>query len=245
MNSEELLGVEAEGLVWEDGIVVAEENAVLRLTFDAPADCELYVEMDGFAMTVGPDDMGNILDFETEGSRTRILLVAESTGRAVDRDALLVNLGWSAGTRTTAEIRFVRAGEYRLDGIRLYAQPMAEFENMIASIRENGLQNAVVGTDSVSGTVSLDEPGVLVFSIPASDGWKATVNGRAAELIDSADTFLALPLPAGEHEIELHYETPGLNIGLSITLICAALLLTATMPEWHSVRRRRLKGDNA
>ena len=49
-------------------------------------------------------------------------------------------------------------------------------------------------------------------------GWTATVDG-VASAIERADVLArAVPVPAGEHRIEMHYRTPGLRPGLWLTM---------------------------
>jgi len=239
-----VLSVETENAEWDGTLLNVGENAVLRLTFDAPAGSELYVEMQALAMYGGGIDLGNRVMFSDGTSETVVNLMPEGFELTLqDRPSVYVNLGCAEDVRTEVTVRFARTGVYRLEGIRMFAQPMAEFETLTAGMRERGLRNAEVGTDRVTGTVELNAPGVLVFSIPAVDGWKAYVDGGEAELTASAETFLALPLESGTHEIELVYGTPGLNIGISISLICTALIMVAMLPDWHSSRRARRKGE--
>ena len=97
------------------------------------------------------------------------------------------------------------------------------------------MENITIGTDAVSGTISLEKPAALVFSIPMSDGWSITDNGLPVETKTSAGAFLACELEAGEHEIRLTYTTPGLCTGAILSaLSLAALVILA--------RRRPGKG---
>jgi len=58
---------------------------------------------------------------------------------------------------------------------------------------------------------------LIYFSVPYDKGWRATVDGAAAEIIDSGGMML-LPVPAGEHHIAFHYSTPGYKLGLGVSL---------------------------
>ena len=51
--------------------------------------------------------------------------------------------------------------------------------------------------------VFLDAPAVLVAAIPSSPLWRASVDGRPRPLLIANGLFLALPLEAGSHRVEL------------------------------------------
>ena len=155
----------------------------------------------------------------------------------LDRGGYLVNLGYSEEGRTTAEITFARTGVYRLSGIRMYAQPMEAFDSLVGALQARGIQDVVVEDGFVSGSISLAEPAVMVFSIPYSEGWTAKVDGVPVETLASAGSLLAVSLEAGSHEIELHYETPWLRAGCAISAVSACLLVAALI-----VGRRKHKG---
>jgi uncharacterized membrane protein YfhO len=55
-----------------------------------------------------------------------------------------------------------------------------------------------------------------------ADGWMA--NGKKAEIVSNRPAF---SVPVGSTDVEFSYHTPGLWLGISITLltICAAVLL--------------------
>ena len=230
-----VLSVKLENISAENGLLTVDEGSVIRLTFDAPAGCELYLQMDGLACLDGLIDLGNRLRFDCGGATATLTLVREGIEQDLGREFSLVNLGYSESARSALEIRFDRAGRYRLGEMTLLAQPMDDFDELIRTLQGRGLTDVKMETNRVSGRVSLDEPGVMVFAIPCSGGWSARVDGESAAVTDSAGTFLALPLTAGDHEIVLTYRTPGLTAGAAISAASLILLLIAG-------RRRRLKG---
>jgi hypothetical protein len=70
-------------------------------------------------------------------------------------------------------------------------------------------------------------------------GWSATVDGVAAPL-ERADVLLrAVPIPAGDHRVELRYRTPGLRLGAALSLgglllfLGLAIALKASASGWR------------
>ena len=56
-----------------------------------------------------------------------------------ERGTFYICLGYDSEVRTTAEIRFARAGEYRMGALKLIAQPMADYEEMVSALQARGL----------------------------------------------------------------------------------------------------------
>ena len=50
-------------------------------------------------------------------------------------------------------------------------------------------------------------------------GWTAYVNGKPADIEKVSYGFMAVKADAGENTIEFRYETPGLKIGIVISII--------------------------
>jgi hypothetical protein len=95
--------------------------------------------------------------------------------------------------------------------------------------------------DSVAGKVSITEyradrmrlrtstsaPGLLVLSEMHYPAWKAYVDGNPAQLYVANHVLRAVAVPAGNHEVELRYESTALRWGLIIsgTFYCLLLAL--------------------
>lgn len=83
-------------------------------------------------------------------------------------------------------------------------------------------------TNHVTCTVKVEVPIILVFSIPWSKGWTAMVDGNETKLYRANGMYMRIPLVAGEHRIELRYNTPGMKAGWIISgaglLVCFLLV---------------------
>ena len=110
----------------------------------------------------------------------------------------------------------------------------------IISVEErsrNVLDNLETKTNTVMGTINLEQDEWLFLSIPYSKGWKAYVDGKEAEILKANVAFMALDIPGGRHSVELVYETPGLRAGLIISVGSTVFLIMLVMVE----KRRRYK----
>lgn len=66
-------------------------------------------------------------------------------------------------------------------------------------------------------TANYDRGRLLYFTVPWSNGWKATVDGTETKIIESGG-MMALKIPAGEHQIVLSYHTPGFRMGVLVSV---------------------------
>ena len=95
--------------------------------------------------------------------------------------------------------------------------------------------------DGISLETATEAPGLLVLSEAYYPAWKAYVAGEPAPLYAADHALRAVPVPAGEHSVELRYESWTLRTGLAVSL--AAYLALAVLVV-SAARRRRRGADN-
>jgi len=69
-------------------------------------------------------------------------------------------------------------------------------------------------------------PGLLVLSETYDPGWRAYVDGDEVDLYPANHLLRAVPLPAGEHVVDLRYEPPHLKAGLAVSAFTAAIVVS-------------------
>ena len=84
--------------------------------------------------------------------------------------------------------------------------------------------------------------GLLVLSEAYYPAWKAYVDGQPVPLYAADHVLRAVPLPAGEHTVELRYESWSLRVGLAISSVAYLALIALTVAR---ARRRRKSTDEA
>ena len=98
----------------------------------------------------------------------------------------------------------------------------------------------VVQRDTPAGDVVVDVNavgrGLLVLSEPHYPDRSASIDGVQTSILIANLAFMAIPVPAGEHRIELHYVPSLMNFGSAISAVGVVLLL---LLEWYW--RRRVK----
>ena len=76
----------------------------------------------------------------------------------------------------------------------------------------------------IAGNISLQSESLVYTSIP-QDGWTVYCDGEEMETVAIGDLLIGVKVPAGTHELEFKYSTPGLAIGAVISLAYLLVLI--------------------
>ena len=237
-NAQEIpFTAEYRDCTWENGILsVKKNNATIVLNFDMPADKEEYLRFSD----LDPSGSGrsyvtiNVTDGRVSKSATSY---ADTNGQAYSgKIDFLINLGYCEEERRSLKVTIPVKGNYKLNGIELYALSMDNYPMQVEALREEPLENIQWSTNRLSGTVDLSKDKILCVSVPYSKGWSATVDGEKAEILRGNYMFMCLPLTAGHHDIEFSYCSPGMKPGIVVSL--ASLCIVVGMLV-HDRRKRK------
>ena len=87
--------------------------------------------------------------------------------------------------------------------------------------------------DRMSIATQAAAPGLLVVSEIYESGWRAYVDGDEVEILPTDHALRGIPIPSGEHTVEMHYDPLSLRLGLWISGIAtAAMLVTFVVAGW-------------
>lgn len=180
----------------------AEKRNVLReaLYYEKPVKAYIVV--------VKEDDQTNEIKYITEKNQM-------FSGR---RD-FIANMGYADRPEEALWLTFKQIGVYDYDEINVYLNPLDDYAERIAALKENTLENVKLGNDAVTGTISLDKDKLLCMSIPYSAGWRAYIDGIGTKIYRTNDMFMSIDVPEGTHDIEFNYSTPFYNIGCVVTIV--------------------------
>lgn len=234
-----------DGCTWDKGVLrVNRKGAEIKLSVISRENAEMYLRLQGFSV----DKAGGEARFfgvpvKVNGRGKTFHVVRDTDPLYNNRKNFLINLGSSRKSEELKiSVTWPIRGTFKLEDIQIYAQPMDDYPEQIEKLREDVLENINVGNDKVSGTISLKKNKILCLSIPYSKGWHAKVDGKAAELLKANSLFMALPLEAGDHKIELEYRVPGFRLGLCFFALGVAIL---GVMMFIDRRKRRQKAPQA
>jgi hypothetical protein len=109
---------------------------------------------------------------------------------------------------------------YRVDG----ARPPAWLDPADGAA---ALEELPAGAARRSFRVTAARPGRLLVTTPYVEGWSASVDGTPAAVRRANGYMQSVPLPAGEHIVELRYWPPGFASGLGLAALTGAVLAAA------------------
>jgi hypothetical protein len=138
-----------------------------------------------------------------------------------------------------------------IDSGRVQARTTALLEETpppVAAPLDPAADRAVVTADEpdrMTVSTSTTAPGLLVFSEVYYPAWHAYVDQQPVHLYVADAALRAVPVPAGDHTVELRFESAALRVGCAISaaasLLLATLVLVGVLLERRSDRRRRAR----
>ncbi len=124
---------------------------------------------------------------------------------------------------TAADVKTMSAVLYKLN-LENFAAAMEVFNSHPFTITE--FTDRTFKTE-IRGTVDADKESMLVWSIPIENGWKVKVDGKDTEVTPLADSFVAVNVGPGHHDIVLSYIPEGLPTGILLSAGGLAIYLIA------------------
>lgn len=232
----------------DHAIAVMAPEASVTFSFEGAADSETYFQIDGLEYQGVPDyDIGdeNVCIFERLKKRifwkqpdgTKLIFTASDGRQKIlnyytqenskynGQHNFAVNLGYTQEGISSVTVVFAGTGIYSFDSLQISCLPMGRYVQTLQQRQEDVLQQTVIGTNTVTGEISLDKPKLMCLAVPYSPGWRAFVDGKESRLYRANEMYMALELQAGEHNIELVYHTPWRKEGVCISLFALLLFI--------------------
>ncbi len=121
--------------------------------------------------------------------------------------------------------------------LRAFALDRSLWEAGLERLREEKMEIASFTETKMEAAVTMQEDGYLFTSLPAErEGWTLLVDGKAAEIVPFAGTFVGTPLSAGTHTLSFRYTPGGFVPGLILSLIALALTVALAVAEKKGFR---------
>lgn len=132
----------------------------------------------------------------------------------------------------------------RIDGTYLYQNPYfyprAWIQPLESKIGENITEVDLQRPNPNELQIQAKGPGLLVLSEIAYPGWKVTIDGRPAQIIDVDGLFRGISVPDGEHKIILEFSPILFTVGIGVSGASWAFFITVYLME---KRRQHVGGE--
>ena len=228
---------EGDGYTWKDGMLSVNKGALIDLEYEKREGCDAYLQLEGLRF----DGQSASLWVWGEDYSVKTLIRGSTQVYNIGREDYLFHLGYAEENAAARLSLKFRGGSYELGGASVVYVPMDGYEEKIAALNEDSLLDEHVTDGRAEGRVSLAEPKIMVFSVPAAKGWELRVDGVKTDIITANLMYQGVLLQAGDHEIELTYHTPGLTAGICVAV--PALVLWAVLALYEHRRRRAGRRD--
>ena len=125
--------------------------------------------------------------------------------------------------------------------IVIYRMEDSVLQQAIELLSARHFETASVESDFISGTISLDTPGRVIFSVPYEDGWDVKINGKSTVGEKFGGVLMAFDLEPGEYQIEMKNRPKGATIGAILS--AGGILLFVSVILLH--RRKNMSKKKA
>lgn len=186
------------------------------IEFTASKDMDLYIE--------SSDIRGQGITVFVDGEMRVDTAYAESESLMhvgnVKKDAVITIAHYS-----TFSLKTVRGTK----NIKVYSFDNEAFDAILPDIVDETLTVQSIKKNRMYGNITAKEDGILYIALPYSSGYSIEVDGKKQEVLKIGTGLMGIEIEAGEHEICISYETPGIKLGAILSgigiLLCLILLL--------------------
>lgn len=138
--------------------------------------------------------------------------------------------GGADGSLARLTVTF-ESGSYILRDLRWHTFPKA----LLTEKRYTGVTPvAVKGNGIFACTITCEEDGYFVTSLPVQRGMGIRVDGKEAEVLTVNTAFAGTKLSAGAHMVEVTYTPPGLRTGYAVSALFALIFAAWTIRKVHA-----------
>jgi len=216
-----------KGVSWENGVLtVNEEKAQITLKFNAPPYLETYLRVVNLDLTDGDSERRWDLHVSSGKAKTWAKFVADAWLYSHMEKTQLLYLGNKETGFQECTLTFPAKGEFILDDLEIWCQPIDNYSEQIKSLGAETLDNLQMEWNGLKGHITNTKDKLLFFSLPYSNGWSAYMDGEKTDVLRANIGFMAIELPAGEHEVEMRYCSTGLYVGAVMSFIGLVFLLS-------------------
>ena len=220
----------------DDTMIIEKPGASIKLYFDGVPNAETYISLKG-DITAPKDAAEHFIKTRVKAKNTGYTYKFRIDSYNTGQEEYLFHLGYHKDALSSCSLTFQKEGAIRFEDLSLYVQPMDSYAERAGALGKEALENVKTEKNTVTGTIQTSEDKLLVFSLPYQKGWSAFVDGKDVDIQKVNYQYMGINLPAGTHDIRLHYQLPGLKMAFLITISGAGVFLLIILGNY--IRKRR------
>lgn len=180
---------------------------MMKYEFDAESDMDLY--------TYSKDVRNHYIEVIVDG-REVVSNASYSTemvshiGKVSKGQHVKITVGSETSSKT---------GNVGEKWLKVYSFNSEVFDDAKKVIQENTLNECRIEIGSFTGEVNADKDGILYIAYPYNDGFAIYMDGEKADKLRLGTGNMGVKISEGSHSIKIDYCTPGLFLGIIISII--------------------------
>lgn len=197
---------------------------------------DIFIPEDEKVFVAGGSDSNKTVEYTFKADRTGSVYLYDATGVSEsygsDKDVMQYVGYFHTGDTVTGSINLGEDGADTTNGGQVNRNLLIYYVNDdVLWDYSNILQNrdCTVKYESdtrLTGHLDCEKGQRLLLTIPYDEGWSLYIDGKKTKIEKTVDFLMSSPkLSAGEHDYELKYTLPGLNIGIMM-LVSGVILMT-------------------
>jgi uncharacterized membrane protein YfhO len=219
--------------------IVSKKDSVVKYRFDGQPDSQNYIVYENIHAKDSDKD-GNSAKFRGKYGFGRIRVIGDLSGAYFEKEASVLNLGYSKKAQKKFKLKFSKHRRYTYDNVYQVSVPISLYVENVRKLREEALEDVNIEDDTITGNINVKGTKVLQLSIPYSQGYSIYVDGKKTETFKSGVAYLGVKITKGKHSIKVVYRTPYLKLGTVVTII-SIILLIAYMTVINKLKGRLIR----
>lgn len=127
---------------------------------------------------------------------------------------------------------------YEIRDLYLKRVKLNDLSRAIYDRNKYNMTDLVVDNDKITGSVTNNEKGIMVFNIPYNKGWTLKDNGKKVEIQRMNGFLSGVVLEPGTHNLEFSFRSRGWYAGIAISVVTLLILILFSAyrrmykPQW-------------
>lgn len=218
------------------GDPAAAKNPQIHFTTSSKRNCEVYLRLKGVSYS---KKIRKDINVFTDKIKKRAIIRNKADTYGLGMTDYLVNLGYYHDTEViNGHISFSGIADYTIEDFEVYYVSMDTYKDSIANLKKDALTDITFSTNMIEAESNTGHKRVIAFSVPYHVGWSAFIDGEKTKLYRLNTLYMGIVVPEGAHRVTLKYHSPGIRIGIAITVLCWYVFLLLLVMYFQKKREK-------